>query len=200
MSSNGKPKPPTAPTPQLPITVPRRTRRRWTALAAGAVLAVAAVLSAAPTASAASSTTCTGGSTITYQPGLTYTPRTVAYTETDSLNSCLSTDPAITSGTSGSSIVLDQASCLAPPSIVRDPAFTITWNTGEQSVVDLTFTEVVLGGTEQVTGTGPVISGKFPGGNATVVWLYPVLNLLQCATGQGVTTQNGTLVGQITSP
>jgi hypothetical protein len=174
------------------------TTRRWSATLA-ATLAAATTLLATPPAHAADSTTCTGGSTITYQPGLTYTPRTVTYTETDNFTSCLSTDPTITSGTAGGSITLDSASCLAPPGIARDPAFTITWNTGQQSVVDLTFTDVIIGGTEQVTGTGTVTTGKFQGGNATIIWLYPVLNPLQCATSQGLTTQTGTLTAQITT-
>lgn len=61
----------------------------------------------------------------------------------------------------------------------------------------LTFTDVIALGTEQVTGVGPVISGRFTGATITIVWVYPVLNLLQCLTPEGVTTQNGILAAQL---
>ncbi|NUT49209.1 MAG: hypothetical protein HOV94_18170 [Saccharothrix sp.] len=183
-------------TPKISRSV--RPASRWS-VALAAVLAVAATLSTSPAAQAADSTTCLGGSTIAYQPGITYTPRAVHYQETDTFSSCASTNPAVTSGTSSTGIDLPSASCLAAPLPVNEPAYTITWNNAQQSVVDLTFTDLVVGGTEQVTGTGTVTSGLFQGGNATIVWLYPVLNPLQCATSEGVTTQTGTVTIQITS-
>lgn len=174
----------------------RGTRRPATLTVA---VVVACLLMPATPAYAASSTTCLGSSTITYSPGLTFTPRTVHYAETDTFGSCVSTDPTLTSGTSFSSVDIDGASCLGLPGVFEDPGFTITWNNGQHSVVDLTFTDTIVGGIEQVTGTGSVVSGQFQGGNATVVWLYTVPNPLQCLTSQGVTLQNGTLTAQITT-
>lgn len=56
---------------------------------------------------------------------------------------------------------------------------------------------MIIGGTEQVTGVGTVTSGEFTGGAVTIVWLYPVLNPLQCMTSQGVTSQSGTVTVEI---
>jgi hypothetical protein len=173
---------------------------RRIAVAAVGVVAAANVFVVSGVAQAVSSTTCLGSSSISYSPGLTFTPRTVQYTESDTFSNCVSTDPTLTAGGSASSITFPDASCLAPPGVFEDPAYTIDWNNGQYSVIDLTFTDLVVGGTEQVTGTGSVISGAFQGGNATIVWLYPVLNPLQCLTSQGVTSQSGPLTAQITAP
>ena len=61
----------------------------------------------------------------------------------------------------------------------------------------MTFTDVDISGTEQVTGVGTVTSGEFTGGTITIVWLYPVLNPLLCLTS-GVTSESGTVTLQIT--
>ena len=166
----------------------------------GVAVAATNVVVLAGVAQAVSSTTCVGSSSITYSPGLTLTPRTVQYTESDAFSNCVSTDPALGSGTSTSSTVFAGATCLAPPGVFGDSAYTISWNNGQHSVVDLTFTDVIAGGTEQVTGIGTVISGEVQGSNATIVWLYPVLNPLQCATSQGLTNQSGPFTAQITAP
>jgi hypothetical protein len=177
-----------------------RYGRRPVAFVAVGVLAAAEVFASPGIAHAVGSTTCVGSSSITYSPGLTFTPRTVQYTESETFSSCVSTDPTLVSGTSATSQTFPGASCLAPPGVVTDPAYTINWNDGRHSVIELTFTDVVVGGTEQVTGTGPVISGDFQGGNATIVWVYPTLNPLQCLTSQGVTDLSGPVAAQLTAP
>jgi hypothetical protein len=174
------------------------SRRVATLAAAGVLAAAATVVGVVGVAHAASSTTCAGTSAISYSPGLTLTPRTVRYTETDTFSGCVSTDTSVLSGVSITpSITVAAASCLNLPGVFEDPAYTISWNNGQHSVVDLTFTDVIAGRTEQ--GTGPVISGEFQDGNATLVWLYPVLNPLQCLTSQGVTSQSGPVTAQITA-
>jgi hypothetical protein len=111
-------------------------------------------------------------------------------------SSCTSTDTSLTAGSSSGIFTLAGASCNAggvfPPS-----AYTISWNNGQSSTIALAFTDVIILGTEQVTGVGTVTSGEFTGGAVTIVWLYPVLNPLQCLTSQGVTSQSGTVVAQI---
>ena len=174
------------------------TPTRTTALLIAATVAGNVLLAATPAAAATSSTTCQGGSTITYNPGLTNTPRTVDYTETDTFASCLSTDSTLTSGLSVTSITLPGASCTAA-GVFPDTPYAITWNNGQASQITLSFTDVVVDGTEQVTGEGTVTSGEFTGATAVLVWVYPVLNPLQCASPAGVTTQTGTLTAQITS-
>lgn len=168
---------------------------------AGAVLAVAVAVAppGGPVAYAASSTTCTGTSTISYQPGLTNTPQQIHYHETDTYSTCISTNPTLTHGSASASTDLSGAYCNHTPGVFTDPGYTITWNNGQHSTINLTFTDAIINGTEQVTGTGTVIDGKFQGGNATIVWIYPILNLLQCSTAQGVTSQTGTVTAQITT-
>lgn len=162
-------------------------------------LALTLVISplAGPAQAQTATVTCTGASTITYQPGLTLAPRDVLYTETDDFSMCVSTDPTLTSGSFVASFPFPGASCVAVPGVIEDPGYTIDWNNGQSSTVQLTFTDVIVLGTEQVTGVGPVISGQFTGATATIVWVYPVLNPLQCLTPEGVTVQNGVLAAQL---
>ncbi len=163
-------------------------------MAGGAVLAGPAVGVAH---AAAASATCEGTSVIAYQPGLTQAPRLVHYDETDLFSACLSTDATLTHGlaTASADVI---GTCTGLPIVLRDPGYTIAWNNGQSSVIDLVFTDTIVLGTEQVTGTGTVTSGEFAGGNATIVWTYPVLTPLQCLAPGGVTGQTGNLTAQIT--
>ncbi|HEX3482821.1 MAG TPA: hypothetical protein VHT91_47760 [Kofleriaceae bacterium] len=160
------------------------------------VLAVVGASVSASSAHAASSTTCTGSSAISYSPGLTNTPRTVTYSETETYSSCTSTDTSLTAGSTAGNFTFSGASCngggIIPPS-----SYTISWNNSQSSTMTLTYTDVIIGGTEQVTGVGTVTSGEFTGGAVTIVWLYPVLNPLLCLTSQGVTSQSGTVLLEI---
>ena len=173
-----------------------RARAASITVSVGLVLGSSAL--AAPAASALSSTTCQGSSTITYNPGLTNTAQTVQYDETDTFATCLSTDPTLHAGTSVNDVILPDASCLATPSLTTGIPYTVTWNNGQSSTVDLSFTDVIVEGVEQVTGTGNITSGEFTGANATFIWNYLVPDPLQCATAGGVTVQTGTLTAQIT--
>jgi hypothetical protein len=177
----------------------RRPRKIITTLPLIILAAAAAVALPAVPAHALSSTTCAGSSVITYTPGLTNTAQTVTYTETDTFSPCTSTDSTLTSGTSAVTIALPGASCLAAPSLTPDTSYIISWNNDNTSTISLSFTDVIAEGIEQVTGTGAITSGEFAGGNATIVWVYTVPDPLQCATSQGVTTQTGTIVAQITT-
>jgi len=178
------------------VSIRRRTRAAIVALMT--ITAAGVAVATGPAAHALSSTTCTGTSHITYTPGLTNTPQTVQYDETDTFSSCLSSDPTLTSGRFFVSVDLPGASCLALPSLTTNTPYPITWNNGNTSNVDLSFTDVVAEGIEQVTGTGPVTGGEFLGANATIIWLYTVPDPLQCLTSPGVTSQPGTLTAQIT--
>jgi hypothetical protein len=111
--------------------------------------------------------------------------------------SCLSTDATLTSGLSVTDITLPDSSCTAA-GFFADTPYAITWNNGHTSQINLSFTDVV-DGTEQVTGAGTVTAGEFTSATVILVWVYPVLNPLQCASAQGVTSQSGTLTAQITS-
>jgi hypothetical protein len=161
-----------------------------------AVLGVAGMSVSAASAHAASTTTCTGSSAISYSPGLTNTPQTVTYSETDTYSSCTSTDTSLTAGSSSVNVTLTGASCNGG-GVFPATTYTISWNNGQSSTISLTFTDLIILGTEQVTGVGTVTSGELTGGVVTIVWLYPVLNPLQCLTSQGVTSQSGTVIAQI---
>lgn len=174
------------------------TMTRPAVLLIAAVVTGSVLLTAEPAAAVTSSTSCQGSSTITYSPGLTNTPHTVDYAETDTFSSCLSTDTTLTSGLSVISVTLPGSSCTAA-GFFSDTPYAITWNNGHASQINLSFTDVVLNGTEQITGAGTATSGEFTGATAVLVWVYPVLNPTQCASAQGVTTQTGTLTAQITS-
>lgn len=165
-----------------------------------AVLVMAGLSVSASSAHAADSTTCTGSSATSYSPGLTFTSHTISYTVTDTYSSCVSTDSSLTSG--GFSISgTTAASCNGGVSLIPSTSITISWNNSQSSTVQLTtVTNVVLAGTQQVTGVGTVTSGEFIGGDVTIVWLYPVLNPLQCLTSQGVTSQSGTVTLEIVVP
>jgi hypothetical protein len=162
-----------------------------------AVVAVAGVGVSASSAHAASSTTCTGSSAISYSPGLTNTPQTVTYSETDTWSSCTSTDTSLTAGSFSANLTAPGASCNGG-SLFSPGGYTISWNNGQSSTMTGTSTDTIIGGTEVITAVGTVTSGEFIGGAVTLVWLYPVLNPLQCLTSQGVTSQSGTLFVQIT--
>jgi len=179
--------------------VSRFTRLRRSLLVTAPLLACAAVaIPAGPVAQAAvAAVTCTGTSPITYTPGLTFTARTITYTETDSFSSCTSSDPALTSGIS-TSTATGAFSCLSPLTLAEDPGYTIAWNNGQDSTFDLTYTDTIVGGVENVTGIGTVTSGEFLGATGTFVWVYTVPDPLLCLT-TGVTSQSGTLVATILS-
>jgi hypothetical protein len=176
-----------------------RLRRAPLLAIAVAASVLAAAIAAAPAAHAGiSSTTCTGSSAITYQPGLTNTPRTVSYTETDTFAHCISTDPALASGLFTVTVSLPGASCLAIPSLTTNTPYDIAWNNGQASNINLSYTDVVAEGIEQVTGVGTVTSGEFTGAAVTIIWLYTVPDPLLCLTPGGVTGQTGLMTAEIT--
>jgi len=179
------------------IPRPRPTARLTGRLGVLVLLTAGLNLLPAPAAHAATSTTCTGSAGVTYNPGLTFTPRTVSFTETDTLSTCLSTDTTLTSGGSTNTLSLAGASCLgAGPG---SGAYTINWNNGQSSTLALTYTDVIAAGVETVIGTGTVTSGEFTGGTALVTIVVTAPDPLQCLTSAGVTSQTGTIAVQITT-
>ncbi|MFI6585639.1 hypothetical protein [Embleya sp. NPDC050493] len=160
---------------------------------------LAAVLAFAPAAHASSSTTCTGTSSATYNPGLTLTPQSVALTETDTLSSCTSTDPTLTSGSFGLGGTIPGAACNDVQAGPGTP-ITVTWNNTHTSTAALTYVLTVTGGILQTVGTGTVTSGEFTGATAVFVWAYALVNPLQCLAPGGLTSHGGTITVQILAP
>ncbi|WP_018680712.1 hypothetical protein [Actinokineospora enzanensis] len=176
-----------------------RPRRRASAVAA--LTALCALLPAPAAHAAVGSVTCTGNSHVTYTPGLTLTPQTVTVQETDTIPSCTSTDPTLTSVITGGpfSYPAPDAACnyleLNP---TGGGTLTIHWNNGQTSTLTgLASTLTATGGIVQNTATGTVTAGEFTGASATIAWIYALVNPLQCLAPGGLTTQDGTILLQI---
>lgn len=140
--------------------------------------------------------TCTGTNNATFSPGLTFTTRTVDIEADGEYTTCVSSDPAVTSGTytaSGQGTM----SCLAGG---HAGAFTITWNTGEYSTIEFT-NNVALrpGGQTVVVATGTVIDGKFVGDRFDGTFTLFQLNVLACLGPEGVRSSTGPTTLLLTS-
>ncbi|MFE0023317.1 hypothetical protein, partial [Amycolatopsis sp. NPDC059021] len=73
------------------------------------------------------------------------------------------------------------------------------WNNGQTSRIAFNEAEVtVVDGVQQYTGTGTVTSGEFTGDTAVFTWAYLVPSPLDCLAPGGLTSQDGTVVGNIT--
>ncbi|MEU8325576.1 hypothetical protein AB0C33_45015 [Nonomuraea sp. NPDC048881] len=180
---------------------PPHSRLRLPAVVLLALLtAMAAMLMPVPAAYAASSTTCTGSSHATYNPGLTLTPQNVAADEIDTFSFCTSTDPTLTSGSfSLTGGTIPGAAC---NDVIAGPGgpLTVTWNNGQTSTAALTYVLTVTGGILQTVGTGTITAGELTGASAAFVWAFVLVNPLQCLAPGGLTTHDGTIAAQITSP
>lgn len=171
-------------------------RRTALGLVVASLLLSAAGL--APAAHAATSVTCLGSSTITFNPGLTLITKAVAYNVSDAYN-CTSTDPAITSGGSARGTVLP-LSCLTLANLFSSAnIYSITWNNGQTSTANGTFTVNSVGGTIIVAAQGTITSGLFTGATAVLTYTWPAPNPLACLSTQGVTQLTGVTTLQITS-
>lgn len=144
---------------------------------------------AAPTAQAGPvDLSCLGTNDARFSPGLTFATRTVDIEAEGAYTTCVSSDPAVTSGTytaSGTGTM----SCLAGG---HAGEFTITWNTGEDSTIEFTNTVAQRPGGEMVVvATGTVIDGKFVGdrydGTFTLFQLEPTA----CLSPRGVRSATG---------
>lgn len=182
-------------------TTPRpRSRRRTAAGPAAALLlatALATLLPAQAAHAALGTLTCTGTSHLAYSPGLTYTPQTVTLTETDTYTSCASSDPTITSGYISGSFPETGLSCV---NLTAAPdRYRVNWNNGQTSRVSFTEAEATItDGIQQYIGTGTVTSGEFTGDTAVFTWAYLVPSPLDCLAPGGLTTQDGTVIADIT--
>jgi hypothetical protein len=152
----------------------------------------------APAAHAAVSVTCVGTSNITFSPGLTLFIQPVQYNLADTYT-CTSTDPAITSASGVAGRVLP-LSCLSPASLFNSTnGVTITWNNGQTSNAQGTFSVTSAGGTNIVVFQSTISTGLFTGANAVFTWVWPALNPAACLSPQGVSQLAGATTVQITS-
>lgn len=127
-------------------------------------------------------TTCVGTNTVRFDPGLRLLPRHVSISGSGAY-SCVSTDPAITSGTS---VVTGSGTlgCLTSDGSTTE---VITWNTGEWSRVAYTLAVIVQpGGEAIVVVIGTVEAGKFAGSPIASPGAQVTLDPLQCLGSTGV--------------
>lgn len=172
-------------------------RRRLTAtlLPAGLLLTlgIAGVSPASASTDASSSlvdVSCPlGTQTSTYHPGLTYTPQQTTFTASGSLAPCVSpTHPEIV-GADFTSSGHGVASCTAAD--FEDTA-TYRWNTGQSSKVEGRVTiNLKPNGQTVLVRIGEVTGGLFKGATVTQTKVLPALNLLDCATDDGLEYVSG---------
>lgn len=174
-----------------------RSARR---LAAGLTAATALTLSSGLAAPAAHAdivdAACTGTNQDAYQPGITLLPRQVNATWQDTYSSCTSSDPTLTAG-SDSDQATQALSCADPAQLFPGP-FTVSWDNGMSSTLQITSVQTQLGTNTVTIAAGTVVAGEFPGDSGVLEWVDGQLNLLQCLTPQGITSQSGLSSLQIT--
>lgn len=142
--------------------------------------------------------TCVGTATVSISPGLTLWPQTVHVQTNVIYSPCVSSDPTLTSGQSGSSFDVPNASCLTFP-VASSGAFPISWNNGDSSTFTHNDLSTVVAGQTVLTRIGTITDGEFAGDTAVRVITYPALNPVECLT-TGVSSQIGPVVLTLTAP
>lgn len=177
--------------------MPILTRPQWRIRSAALLLAstmLSPVLLAAPAqAEPAVDVTCVGTETETFTPGLTLLQQDVTVGFDVKLIVCeSSSQPGITSGTSVSTYLAREVSCLRIASAGSGSA-VIVWNDGRTSTFAYNLTASSVNGTTVAIQTGTITAGLFAGRSATRVITSPNLDLLACATPQGVRSKFATV-------
>lgn len=150
-----------------------------------ALLLGAVLVPASPASAAVLDITCLPPSSavITFDPPLTMARQTVDATSSLQYGPCLSpSQPDIASGTSVRQDFGEQRSCLEllQPGTVT---YTITWSTGETSVIAGNTTSTMIAGVVVTTVTGTVVDGLFAGSNVVEVLTSASTDLLLCTIG-----------------
>ncbi|MFS0693856.1 hypothetical protein [Streptomyces nitrosporeus] len=140
---------------------------------------------------------CTTSATQHYSPGLTLVSRPTHITASATY-SC-------TGGGSVDSAQLSfdytvDAGCLPTSSPVTAGESILDWNEGPDSEITSTFVVTRPVGQTVGTSVGTVTAGQFNGYIFNLVGTYPALDLLACATSEGVTSSQGLLVLTLTQP
>jgi hypothetical protein len=167
-----------------------RLRLRAVALLA-AVLGSLAV--GVPSAHAATPTiTCSGTEVANYNPGLRLTPRAVTLNVKADFQPCISTNPAIRSGTAGTPPggVTTTLGCNSLLGTASGQA-VINWNNGTTTRYSFNRSSQTVLGQLITTASGPVIAGEFLGRSVSVTAVSPSLNLLDCIRPSGLASRTG---------
>ncbi|MEV7803004.1 hypothetical protein AB0O28_08665 [Microbispora sp. NPDC088329] len=169
----------------------RRVRAPSLALAVVAALTVVTPAAANPAQARSSALVqCQGTESDAYDPGVIFQPRTFEITTTGRFTSCLG-GGEVTGGSYD-----EQFSMSAGCNDLLDGfqgARTVTWNTGQASVIEGTGSSTAVAGQVVTTFTGTVTSGPFAGRSVVQLITLPQPGLLKCLTtgftgATGVTT------------
>jgi hypothetical protein len=170
---------------------------RRISLAALCIVFLASLTLAVPRAYADESITCVGTESLTYSPGLKLRKTTVTLHVTGTFSPCVSTNPAIESGITGTPPggVPAALACMNLLSS-SDGEAVIHWNNGTTSRYSFYTSSQTVAGQLISTTTGQVIAGEFLGRLVLITVVSPVPNLLDCVSPGGLTerTGNATLV------
>ncbi|MGW2277818.1 hypothetical protein [Streptomyces sp. NPDC001770] len=173
--------------------------RRLAAPLALSLASLGALVTSSGSAQAADPLTivCTTSATQHYSPGLTLVSRPTHITTSATYN--------CTGGGSVNSAQLSfdytvDAGCLPTSSPVTTGVSILDWNEGADSEITSTFVVTRPAGQTVGTSIGTVTAGQFNGYIFNLVGTYPALNLLACATSEGVTASQGLLVLTLTQP
>jgi hypothetical protein len=160
---------------------------RLAVVAASMIAGVAFPLSAQ--AAPAAALTCAGSYAIQFHPGVTTTPQNLEAHVTYRFSLCASlTDPKLTSGAVDYDISRNNFSCLNSAVDSFQTGYSIHWNTGETSTVNIT--GVTVAETTAVTGT--VTAGAFTGQPIVIVVQGLSASVLtDCASANGITSFTG---------
>lgn len=176
------------------IGIQRRfARHRLAQAVVGLTAMTVASTFAIPGASASDgSITCKGTEVLTYSPGVTLFPRMVTLTATANFGPCVSTNPAIASGSAGTPPggVPATLSCLNLLDSSSGQA-TIRWNNGTTSRYAFNRSSQTVGGQLIATATGAVTAGEFLGRSVLIVSVSPAPNFLDCLSPGGMTQRTG---------
>ncbi len=178
--------------PRIRVDRPGEARSVLRKLGIISVALVSAFVAVPSAHAAGGSITCTGSEILTYSPGVKLFPRTVTLNVTANFDTCVSTNPAIASGSAGTPPggVPATLSCLNLASPGSGQA-TIRWNNGTTSRYAFTHSSQTVLGQLITTTTGAVIAGEFLGRSVLIVFASPAPNFLDCLSPGGLTQRTG---------
>jgi hypothetical protein len=162
------------------------------ALAAAAAVLVAAaggvVATAAPAAAQTTLVQCVGAQSQAYYPPLTMTPKPTTVTLGASYTACTGGDAGVTSGSRQATVKYPARSCL---DLLKSEAitYTITWNTGQTSIITGRTEVNVAAAALLVSISGTVTSGLYAGALVQQTIAGVTTDITLCTLGLG--TVNG---------
>ncbi|MFC0862206.1 hypothetical protein ACFHYQ_07845 [Sphaerimonospora cavernae] len=172
-----------------------RSLMRSLALAAVAVLGASSLSTGTAHAQPLTLLQCQGIETVTYNPGVTFQQRDIDMTIDAQFNSCIDGAGEVTSGSYG-----NQATVFVGCNELLggfEGKRTVTWSTGDTSVIEESGSSTAVAGQVITTTTGKVVQGRFQGRSTLHVSTLPQPGLLQCLT-TGFTSATGVTTLTIT--